>query len=443
LLIYLQPMKTCESETNFEQNIPETYIESSYGQGGWLCLFFIILILMSGGAALGLLMSPEHQISSDDGNHTKAKRIKISTVDVGMIEESNDFIASLEPLNSVILQTKVQGKVTHVFVKLGNKIQEGNAIIQINSQGKYSASSSYSYNQARQKLAIAQEKLNYLEKVKNSQIVNAQQNEQKYQKYSLLVTQGALLQQDKDEYANNLLALKNNIVAIKAKIQAQKVIIYKAKQALQKQKAYILTQTPKNIQRYKITAPLTGTITSLPVKVGDIINTSTRIATITQNHPLEVTIKVPEKFSDKLRKGIPVKVMDEQGKQLGKTEVYSIIKKDKNHKVIVVKALLKNTQYKTYVDQLVRTRLIFKERPGVLVPAAAIFRVAEDNFVYVVETKRNTSQEYQLVAKQRRVQLGNIRGKLYQVLGGLQAGEQIATSGLLNLRDGDRIIPSY
>ena len=59
-----------------------------------------------------------------------------------------------------------------------------------------------------------------------------------------------------------------------------------------------------------------------------------------------------------------------------------------------------------------------------------------------METKRNTSQENQLVAKQRRVQLGNIRGKLYQVLGGLQAGEQIATSGLLNLRDGDRIIPS-
>ncbi|CCH65246.1 Probable RND efflux membrane fusion protein [Richelia intracellularis HM01] len=130
-------------------------------------------------------------------------------------------------------------------------------------------------------------------------------------------------------------------MAIKAKIQAQKVIIYQAKQALQKQKAYILTQIPKNIQRYKITAPLTGTITSLPVKVGDIINTSTRIATITQNHPLEVTIKVPEKFSDKLRKGITVKVMDGQGRQLGKTEVYSIVKKDKNHKVIVVKALLK------------------------------------------------------------------------------------------------------
>lgn len=432
-------MKTCESETDFEQNIPETYIESSYGQGGWLCLFFIILILISGGAALGLLMSPEHQVSSDDSNQTKAKRVKISTVKVGMVEESNDFIASLEPLNSVTLQTKIHGKVTHVFVKSGNKIQEGNAIIQLNSQGKYSVSSSYSYNQAKQKLTIAQERLNYLEKAKNSQIVSVQQNEQKYQKYSLLVTQSAVSQKKKDEYANNLLTLKNNIGAIKAKIQAQKVMLSQAKQALQQ--AYILTQKLKSIQRYKITAPLTGTITSLPVRVGDIINTSTKIATITQNQPLDITIKVPEKFSYKLRKGIPVKVMDEQGRQLGKTKVYSIVKKDKNHKVIVVKALLKNTQYKTHVNQLVHTRLIFKQRPGVLIPTAAIFRVAEDDFVYVVETKRNTSQQYQLVARQRRVQLGNIRGDLYQVLGGLQAGEQIATSGLLNLRDGDYIIP--
>lgn len=85
--------------------------------------------------------------------------------------------------------------------------------------------------------------------------------------------------------------------------------------------------------------------------------------------------------------------------------------------------------------------MIFKQRPGVLIPTAAIFSVAEENFVYVVETVKVMGEKSRLIARQRRIQLGNIKGNNYQVLGGLQPGERIVVSGLLNLRDGDRIIP--
>ncbi|NRB08721.1 MAG: efflux RND transporter periplasmic adaptor subunit [Richelia sp.] len=435
-------MNPSESETDFEQNIPEISeipIPPSDRQGGWLWLFFTVLIVISGGAALGLLMSPEHQITSSDSNQTKGKRVKISTVGVGTIEESRDFIASLESLTSVTLQPKIQGQVTHVFVKSGKQVKEGNAIIQVNSQGEESARISDRYNQAKQQLALAQEALNRLEAAKASHVANAQLNQQQYQRYSLLAAQGAVSRQTSDEYADNLLALKTKIGAIDAKIQSQKVRVSHAQQSLKQ--AYALTKTPKNVQRYKITAPLTGIITNIPVKVGDMINTSTKIATIIQNQPSKITIKVPKKLSSKLRKGTPVEVMDEQGNKLGKTSVYSIAPKNKDKKYIIVKALLKNTKSEADTNELVRARVIFKQRPGVLVPTAAIFRVANDNFVYVVETRRNISQKSKLIASQRRVKLGNIKGNYYQILGGLQAGERIVVSGLLNLRDGDRIIP--
>ena len=102
-------------------------------------------------------------------------------------------------------------------------------------------------------------------------------------------------------------------------------------------------------------------------------------------------------MSSKLRKGTPVEVMDEQGNKLGKTSVYSIAPKNKDKKYIIVKALLKNTKSEADTNELVRARVIFKERPGVLVPTAAIFRVANDNFVYVVETRRNISQKSKLI----------------------------------------------
>ncbi len=432
-------MKSSESQSDVEQNIPEPSFEPSSRQGGWLWLFFTVLIVISGGAALGLLMSPQHQISSHTNNTIKAKRVKISTVGVGTIEESSDYIASLEPLNSVTLKPKIQGKVTHVFVKLGNPIKAGSAIIQVNSQGEESTAIIDGYYQARQDLDRARGILNNLETARSSQLANAQLNQQQYQRYSLLAAQGAVSRQARDKYANNLVAMETSLGAIDAKIKAQQVRVLQAEQALQQ--AYQLTQQTSNIQRYKITAPLTGTITNIPIKVGDTINTSTQIATITQTQPVEIKINVPKKMSSQLRKGMPVEIIDRQGNKLSKTRVYSITNIKNDPEFIVVKALLKNSKSKVSINQLVRARLIFKQRPGVLIPTAAIFRVAEEDFVYVADRMKVIGEKSQLIARQRRIKLGNIKGNNYQVLGGLQPGERIVVSGLLNLRDGDRIIP--
>jgi multidrug efflux pump subunit AcrA (membrane-fusion protein) len=81
--------------------------------------------------------------------------------------------------------------------------------------------------------------------------------------------------------------------------------------------------------------------------------------------------------------------------------------------------------------------------------------VAGETFVYVTAQapsqppqgeKREKPQAAQqgasqLVARQKRVKLGKIKGNNYQVLEGLQPGDKIIVSGLLNLRDGVPIIP--
>ncbi|KOP26265.1 hypothetical protein AMR41_10435, partial [Hapalosiphon sp. MRB220] len=56
-------------------------------------------------------------------------------------------------------------------------------------------------------------------------------------------------------------------------------------------------------------------------------------------------------------------------------------------------------------------------------------------------TQRSPQGKSQLVAKQKRVKLGNIAGNNYQVLEGLQPGDKIIVSGLLNLQDGAPINP--
>ena len=73
----------------------------------------------------------------------------------------------------------------------------------------------------------------------------------------------------------------------------------------------------------------------------------------------------------------------------------------------------------------------------VVVPRTAISFAPYGNAVFVVQDgeQKNEDGEVQKVVKKRFVKLGRRRGDLVAVVEGLKAGEVVATSGLLKLRN--------
>jgi RND family efflux transporter MFP subunit len=176
----------------------------------------------------------------------------------------------------------------------------------------------------------------------------------------------------------------------------------------------------------------------IPVKIGDFVSNTTPLVTITQNQPLEVNISVPLERGNQLRKGLPVEIINAKGETIGNSEVSFIspsISND-NTQSILVKAIYNNSGNQLRADQLVKAKVIWSQRSGVLIPTTAVSRVAGETFVFVPQTQQSAQGVSQLVAKQKAVKLGNIKGNNYQVIEGLQADEKIIVSGLLNLRDG-------
>ena len=139
---------------------------------------------------------------------------------------------------------------------------------------------------------------------------------------------------------------------------------------------------------------------------------------------------------------MPVEIMNTQGQTLGTSRVFFIAPNASNEtQSILVKALYNNSNGQLRADQLVRARVIWNQRTGVLIPITAVTRIAGETFVYVTQTEKTPQGTSQLVARQKRVQLGDIRGNNYQIIKGLQPTDTIVTSGLLNLRDGVPIVP--
>ncbi|MEH2067418.1 MAG: efflux RND transporter periplasmic adaptor subunit [Nostoc sp.] len=434
-------MTSPEPQTDFGENSSQTSFEPPPEKRRWLWLFLAALVLLGGTAIVWRLLTPHNPAPSTANVQAQGVRVKISTVQSGIIEESSDFIATLESQRSVNLRPAIQGQITQIFVKPGDSVTPGAAIIQVDLKAQQATVSGI--NAAPQGFLIqlqnARATLKSLEAERPSYVTNVQLSQQEYEKYFSLAQQGAVPRLASNEYASRLAAARTSLNAIDSRIQAQRATILQAEKSLQQAN---VNPKQQQLQYEKITAPFGSTVGNISVKVGDLVNTSTPLVTLMQNQPLEVKVSVPPQRRPLLREGMPLEIMNTQGQKLGRTRVFFIAPNTTNEtQGILIKALFNNSNSQVRANQLARARVIWNERPGILIPTTAVTRVGGQTFVYVVESENSPQGVSRQVARLKRVQLGQIKGNNYQVIEGLQPEDKIIISGLLNLTDGMAIAP--
>ncbi|WP_315790269.1 efflux RND transporter periplasmic adaptor subunit [Fischerella sp. JS2] len=431
-----------QPHTEIENNPPQIEKQPPRKQRRWLWLLLTLLALTGGGIAVWRVFTSQNKTPANMNAQPPAVAVKVSTVKSGTIEDSAEYIANIESRRSVALQPRIQGQVTQIFVRAGDPVKNGDPIIQVDAREQQAAVSSVNAaaQAARSQVENAKATLRSLEADRQSFLADVQLRQQEYNRYAALASEGAVSQLTKEQYANQLAVAKAAFNANESKIKAQQAAVAEAEKSLQQALANT-NQQKVQLQYYRVTAPFAGTVGNIPVKVGDFVNTSTQLATVTQNRPLEINISVPVERASQLRNGTPVELIDAQGRTIGTSRVFFISPKANENRMIQIKALYDNEKNLLRADEYVRARVIFSQRSGVVIPTTAVARIAGQNFVFVEQTQKSPEGKTQLVAKQKRVELGNIKGNNYQVLEGLEPGERIIVSGLLNLKDGVPITP--
>jgi RND family efflux transporter MFP subunit len=197
------------------------------------------------------------------------------------------------------------------------------------------------------------------------------------------------------------------------------------------------------INKTQVTAPISGQIGDIPVKLGDYLETGDELTTITDNNSLRINLNIPVEKASELRLGLPVEIIDQQGKVFAQGEISFISPAvNPNLQQVLAKATINNLSGELLNQQFVKTNIIWEQLPGVLVPAAAISRLGGETYVFVAEKSPNSPKDKpQLIAQQRPVKLGGLQGNDYQILAGVKAGETIITAGIIQLQDGTPIQP--
>ena len=234
----------------------------------------------------------------------------------------------------------------------------------------------------------------------------------------------AALKQSQD----NLRAAEQRVNAARAGINRQKAAIEQAKGQL--------GSTSQDLIFNKVVAPIDGIVGNIFLKIGDYVRQGENFTTLTNNSMMAMNINIPTERAAQLRNGLTAQIVDRDGKPTVTGQVRFISPTvDQEAQSILAKVFfpndgsLRNNQY-------VRVRLIWNRQPGLLIPTSAITSVGSQKFVFVAEPGKPSQGEARLVVKQKPVNVGNIQDQFYQVLSGIDAGEKVAVSRILELRDG-------
>jgi len=324
--------------------------------------------------------------------------VALTEARVTPIEDATEYVATVKSLHSTTIQPQIDGQITQIFVRSGDRVAQGARLMQIDPRRQQAAVSSQEAERTAR-----QEAVNFAR----------QQAERSRELYGA----GAISKQELEQAETALRTAEANFRALQAQVQQQEV----------------------QLRYFTITAPTAGVVGDVPVRVGNQVTSQTMLTTIDQNETLEVNVSVPVERASALRNGLPIQILsNNSAEKLGETKVSFVSPHvDDQTQSVLVKGQVQNRDNKLRALQYVRARIIWKTTDGLVVPVTGVVRINGQFFAFVAEDAGG-----KLVAKQRSVKVGPIVGENYPVLAGIKPGERIVTSGAQKLVDGVPIQPT-
>jgi RND family efflux transporter MFP subunit len=322
--------------------------------------------------------------------------VQTLTLELHPIEQASEYIATIQSLQSTTVQPEVDGVVSQIFVKSGDRVRVGSPLVQIKPDKQRAAVSSAEANRAGTEADVTY----WRGQVK---------------RLESLMAAGAISRQEFEQAQNQLRNAEAKLAALEAQVSEQRV----------------------ELQYYRVLASQSGMIGEIPIRQGDRVTSQTVITTIDSNEGLEAAIQIPLDRSVDLKLGLPVQVLDGEGKEIATNPITFVAPRvDERTQTVLVKTRLRDVPPSLRIQQFVRSRIIWKTAPGLTVPVTAVARVSGKFFCFVVE-----QGDKGLVARQRPIEVGEVLGNDDVVKSGVKPGDRLIVGGIQKIGDGAPVKP--
>ena len=187
------------------------------------------------------------------------------------------------------------------------------------------------------------------------------------------------------------------------------------------------------MENTQLVAPISGVVTARNYDSGDMYS-GKPILTIEQTNPVKVMVNISETYYKQIYKGMPVDIQLDayEGETFyGKvTIVYPTI--DQTTHTFPVEVTITNSEQKVRPGMFARATVNFGNQTHVLVPDEALVKQigAGDRYVYVYKDGK---------VSYNKVELGKHIGTKYEILSGVNPGDDVVIAGQSRLANGKEV----
>src|SRR6266851_10460948 len=82
------------------------------------------------------------QSAGNSGQAFPPAAVKLAVVGANDIEDATEYVATLKSLHSTAIQPQIDGQITQIYVKSGDRVKEGAPLMQIDPRRQQAAVSS-------------------------------------------------------------------------------------------------------------------------------------------------------------------------------------------------------------------------------------------------------------------------------------------------------------
>ncbi len=332
------------------------------------------------------------------GNESKAT-VLTQTVQKRPVALGKNFIAKVEAINASDVIAQVSGYIDKVLFEEGSFVKEGDVLFVI--------------DQARYKAAVTAAEAD-LEKAKATEKQQASNFKREQSLYKEKMLSRADLEVAESNYAN----AQANVKAAQASLDLAKL----------------------NLEYTEVRSPISGYIGKALMTKGNYTNAATnKLARVIQMDPVRVVFSITDKERlsgmDQLttqQPDIQVALPNGETLDLPSASVFSDNEINAQTATMAVYAQAENPAGKLIPGNYVNVTVsLDKFRPMILIPQVSVSQDAVGQYVMTVDPSNTIVQKY--------VTIGDVVGKNYVVVSGLEDGDRIVTIGQQKLQNGQPV----
>ncbi len=340
----------------------------------------VILAIVVLGAILWQMdpfTAEESQAAAPADPASQKVYVKAHVIEPELVQDVIASKGTVMPNEEIEVTSEISGKITGIHFKEGDEVREGQLLVSVNDQ------------ELQAQLQKEEFQLEFLEK--------------KAAREKKLNEKGGISDEQYESTVRDLNTTQSQITFIKAQLD-----------------------------KTRIKAPFSGTIGLRYVSEGSYLSPAEKIADLVDTDPVKIDFAIPERYMSVITRGSPVSFTVDGMAEAFKGKVYAIEPKiDPGTRTISMRAVSQNSARKLLPGAFANINIVLQEIESALcVPTQSIVPEMDNKKVYIVKNGQvqavNISTGIRLPSK-------------IEVTEGLNPGDTVLTSGILQVRNGTEV----